>query len=166
MDDSMIRPDPSMTNLSIRRATLRDLDTLVEIDRLSFRPAMAYDGELLGAWLRHPSSIAPVAETDGSVAGFAIAAVERGTRATLITIDVLERFRGLGVGSALLAECEKELRARGVGRLSLQVETTNEAAVRFYVKRNFTRVRTLFDYYEPGADAYQMALDLTGDKGG
>jgi ribosomal protein S18 acetylase RimI-like enzyme len=54
---------------------------------------------------------------------------------------VLSRFRGLGVGSALLRHGEQEIAARGIATAHLHVIASNKRAIAFYEKRGWRPVR-------------------------
>ena len=58
-------------------------------------------------------------------------------------VAVHERFRGRGVGSALITHAEKEAARAGSAGLALDVETDNLQAIRLYERLGFrTRSRT------------------------
>lgn len=78
---------------------------------------------------------------DGSVAGIATLGPERdgdGTRGELWMINVDPDAWGLSVGSALLAEVEARLAARGFAQASLWVVAGNARARRFYQARGWS----------------------------
>jgi ribosomal protein S18 acetylase RimI-like enzyme len=50
-------------------------------------------------------------------------------------LAVAEKLRGQGIGSILMDSAEEQARARGSARLSLDVETKNHGARRFYERR-------------------------------
>jgi GNAT superfamily N-acetyltransferase len=54
---------------------------------------------------------------------------------------IASRFRGRGVGSALLQHGEKEIAARGIATAKLQVIASNHRAIAFYEKRGWRPVR-------------------------
>jgi GNAT superfamily N-acetyltransferase len=98
-----------------------------------------------------------VAESDaGDVIGYACWGHAPMTDATydLYWIAVDPARHGGGVGRALLAACEEDVRARG-GRLLL-IETEGTAAYeptrRFYLRAGYPEVARLRDYYREGAD--------------
>lgn len=75
-----------------------------------------------------------VAERDGEPVGILHYAVD-GETAELVTMDALERHRG--VGTALLDALIGALRTRGLGRLWLVTSNDNLDALRFYQRRGF-----------------------------
>jgi ribosomal protein S18 acetylase RimI-like enzyme len=89
------------------------------------------------------------------------------TPMTLGTFDlywliVAEEARGRGVGAALVAAMEAELRRRG-GRL-VRIETSSlegqGGAARFYERTGYQRVGTIPGFYRPGDDLLTYAKSL------
>lgn len=54
---------------------------------------------------------------------------------------IASRFRGQGVGSALLQHGEKEIAARGIATAHLSVIASNARAIAFYERRDWRRLR-------------------------
>jgi len=123
-----------------------------------------------------------VAEVNGEIVGYAMSRVEetadpvllglfdeRG-RITgfpgearrvghLISIAVLEEYRGRGIGKALLAETIRALRDHyRVESVYLEVRVSNERAIGLYKKFGFRVGRRIPYYYRDGEDAYVMVL--------
>lgn len=53
---------------------------------------------------------------------------------------IVEEYRGLGMGTALLNELFREAKIRGIERLSLSVDPTNAAAMKLYQRFGFEEV--------------------------
>lgn len=53
----------------------------------------------------------------------------------------------------------RELQSRGVQRIYLEVEQTNQPAVRLYEQHGFVPVAVLRDYYGPKRDALRMKYE-------
>ena len=75
--------------------------------------------------------------------------VENGERVCYImTITVLEPYKRYGIASQLLqqaiSDCMKE---RKVSKMTLHVQSTNKAALKFYEKNGFDVKEHLEDYY-------------------
>ena len=90
-----------------------DFAALLRLDYACFPPGIAYSKTMLRYFLKLPSADGVVAEDDGKIVGF-ILTEENPPLAHVITLDVAESHRRQGVGSALLAESEKNLALRGV----------------------------------------------------
>ena len=57
----------------------------------------------------------------------------------IFSLEVLERLRGRGIGTRLLASLEGEARERGFSRVGLGVALENEAARRLYLRLGYRR---------------------------
>lgn len=95
-------------------------------------------------------------DEDGRVLGYACWGLAPMTDATydLYWIAVDAALHGGGVGRALLAACEEDVRARA-GRLLL-IETEGTAAYeptrRFYLRAGYPEIARVRDYYREGSD--------------
>lgn len=69
-------------------------------------------------------------------------------RLYVAVIAVLEAYRGLGIGSALMAEVDAGVaRHPEIVELYLHVQSSNAAAVRFYERQGFAVVGEIASYY-------------------
>jgi ribosomal protein S18 acetylase RimI-like enzyme len=72
-----------------------------------------------------------VAEEEGQVVGVIVGAWD-GRRGWIHHLAVAQPCRGRGIGSALIAEVERRLRAKGCLKVNLLVHRDNEQARRLY----------------------------------
>ncbi|KQX18927.1 GNAT family N-acetyltransferase [Variovorax sp. Root434] len=101
-----------------------------------------------------------VYEHEGRIAGF-----YRATRypgrvrhvACLGTLAVDPAFHGQGIALAMVSEAIDALKATGIRRIELFVESDNAPAMRFYEKLGFEREGTLRKFYKRAGDA--QAID-------
>ncbi len=149
--------------LILRPFAPEDFETLYAIDQVCYPAGIAYSKRTLRWFLRLPGANCLVAEEEGQIAGFLLAE-HAGGRAHLITIDVLERYRRRGVGTALLQAIEQKLAARGVRHVELETATDNQAAVAFWHKHGYRTVGVLKRYYSNDLDAYSMQKLLAASK--
>jgi [ribosomal protein S18]-alanine N-acetyltransferase len=151
-----------MGPVSIRAMVEGDLDRVVEIaagletapqwGRAAYAAALDADGS--------PRRMALVAEVDGGLAGFAVAAVV-GTEAELESIAVEAAAQGRGIGRALMLELIHRLEGSGVGEIGLEVRGSNVAAIGLYSRVGFREVGRRRGYYrEPVEDAVLMGMGL------
>lgn len=140
-----------MAEVSVRRARVGDLDSLVEMVLRHVRAS--YAGQeppaervriLLGTLLLEKEGVVFVAERDGSPVGFAILyftySTEHADRiAVLNDIYVSEEVRGTGAGAALFEACRSFVRENGFHYLTWQVSKDNEAAQRFFERMGAQR---------------------------
>ena len=139
----------------------RDFTALLRLDQGCFPPGIAYSKTMLRYFLKLPSADGTVAEDSGKIVGF-ILTEENPPLAHVITLDVAEPHRRQGVGSALLAESEKNLALRGVRTILLETATDNEAGVAFWKRHGYRIEATLKRYYLRRVDAYEMRKILPG----
>jgi ribosomal protein S18 acetylase RimI-like enzyme len=77
-----------------------------------------------------------VAEEGGEVVGTALAGYD-GHRGWVYYVAVKPAFRRRGVGAALMARVEEDLRVMGCPKLNLQVRASNREAVAFYERLGY-----------------------------
>jgi ribosomal-protein-alanine N-acetyltransferase len=75
-------------------------------------------------------------------------------RCRLYSIAVRNDFEEQGLGSRLLAACERDARDRGCNEMHLEVRTDNFVARRFYEQRGYTNTGLKPGYYEDGSAAF------------
>jgi ribosomal protein S18 acetylase RimI-like enzyme len=85
-----------------------------------------------------------VAELDGRIVGSVLGGFD-GRRGMMYHLAVDPSHRQNGIGALLMDELERRLRDRGCIRYYLLVTQDNEAAIRFYEGRGWTRM-DLFAY--------------------
>jgi ribosomal-protein-alanine N-acetyltransferase len=150
-------------SIRIEQASLEDLETLYELERICFG-RNAYSKQFLRLLLVDPSSIPLKAVTEkGELVGSAIGRVEKiGSQVVghVYTLDVRPDFRRRGVGAALLKSLENEFRKLGCERAILEVAVDNEPAIRLYKLLGYTFTSSLRDYYGRGRDAYRAEKNL------
>ena len=138
--------------LSVHPARASDLPAILAIENASFG-SDAYDRNLFAEYLLKCGGLFLVAMWGTKVAGYAISCINpRG--AELVSIAVLPRDRNRGVGSALIDSTLRRLRRRQVRQLTLMVKVSNTAALSFYERYGFSKLRRVRRYYEDGADGF------------
>lgn len=153
-------PEASPGEVHLRRATINDLDALVELENASF----AVERMSARQWRRHLESLSAeifVAIRERRVVGAAVLFFHRAHRvARLYSIAVAAGERGRGIGETLLGAVEQSARRRGCHVLRLEVRADNPAAQRLYERSGYRRFGLKPGYYEDGADAlrYEKAL--------
>jgi ribosomal protein S18 acetylase RimI-like enzyme len=96
-----------------------------------------------------------VAAEGSHLAGFVLSE-ENPPLAHIITLDVAEKQRRNGIGTALLQQLELNLSARGVRSVLLETAIDNGAAVAFWQRHGYRIEATLKRYYLGRIDAYEM----------
>jgi len=153
-------------SITIRRASLKDLDTLCEIEKECFT-SEAFTREQIGYLLRTPTGVSLVAEIGQEIAGFIIGLIQEYGNAKvghICTLDVLTKNRRRGVASRLLDDLERIFRERGVQTSHLEARADNLAAQELYRKHGYTDVGVLKNYYGRGIHGIQLKKNLTASK--
>ena len=147
--------------LSVRPATVADLEQILEIERTSFSdPWSKQSFRALFDDLRVFFVVASGA--DELILGY-VAAWFVGDEGEVATLAVAPRARRLGVGSLLLDSAIEAAKGRPVSALYLEVRASNVAAKRLYASRGFREIGTRRNYYRrPDEDACVLRLTLAG----
>ncbi len=163
----------------MRRATVADLERILEIERVSFPSPWPRD--YLAQHLGDDGFV--VIEHEGRVIGYTVIGIkipsflerlERRTRALLtgqepqepppvghiLNIAVDPAFRGQGLGKRLLEYALQYCRRLGADQVELEVRTDNEIAIALYQKYGFEIRELLPCYYSNGEDAFVMVKKL------
>lgn len=144
-------PDP-LSPVLIRPARLADVPTLVELLRelFSIERDFAFDAAKhsrgLGLIMARDTACAFVAEVGGTVIGMAtaqalVSTAEGGESALVEDVVVVRSQRGKGIGPQLLEAIEEWGRARGIQRLQLLADRTNEDGLAFYAREGWSTTR-------------------------
>ena len=141
--------------VTLRAHEPRDFAALLRLDQACFPPGISYSKTMLRYFLKLPSADGTVAEDDGKIVGFVLTE-ENPPLAHVITLDVADTYRRQGVGTALLAESERNLALRGVRTVLLETAINNEAGVAFWQRHGYRIEATLKRYYLRSIDAYEM----------
>src|SRR5712672_4504409 len=132
-----------------------DFAALYRLDQSCFPAGISYSKTTLRYFLSLRSADCVVAMQDAHIAGF-ILTEENPPLAHIITLDVAEKFRRVGIASALLAESETNLARRGVRHILLETEHNKEPGVAFWQHHGYVVKATLKRYYLGRLDAYEM----------
>lgn len=161
---------PEAQGAAARQYTLRayeprDFAALHRLDQACFVPGISYSKGMLRYFLVQPGADCIVATEGGArqggrIAGFLLTE-ENPPLAHIITLDVAEGDRRLGVGSLLLAESERNLALRGVRTILLETAIDNVAAIAFWQRHGYRIEATLKGYYLRRLDAYEMRKVLS-----
>lgn len=96
---------------------------------------------------------------DGKPAGF-LNFLRRGKTIYIRDIDVAERNRRKGLGSALLRGLDAMAIRQGMERLGCHINIDNEVSIRFFTANGFERIRVVKGFYDGKFDAYLFAKRL------
>jgi [ribosomal protein S18]-alanine N-acetyltransferase len=146
----------------LRPYDARDFSALYRLDQACFPAGISYSKATLRYFLSLRSADSIVAVESAHIVGF-ILTEENRPLGHVITLDVAEKFRRRGIGSALLAESERNLALRGVRHVLLETAANNEAGVAFWQRHGYGIAATLKRYYLGRLDAYEMRKILRAE---
>ena len=167
---------------TLRRATLDDLDAIMELETSTFgsdawsRGSMRAElGSRHGYYLvaeavggaggerqGEPQGEGEPQHPDAAIAGYAGLLAPLGSgQADIQTIAVAPTARRRGLGRALMRALLAEAGARKAAEVFLEVRADNPNAQQLYASLGFERIAVRPQYYQPdGVDAHIMRLDL------
>lgn len=149
---------------TVREYRKEDFDQIWRLDQDCFPPGIAYTRFELGAYLRQKNSFTLIAAERRRILGF-ITCHRHKMIAHVITIDVREDARRLGVGSLLLDAGEARLQEQGCTGIVLETAVDNAPAIRFYERHGYRVFGTIPRYYHGELDALRMGKNLSQERG-
>ncbi len=121
-------------------------------------------------WKNHGKAFYVAVSPDNEIVGYVMCRVERKPgffrhfivrSGHIVSIAVLEGYRGRGLGYGLMAYALKSLYENyGCEETYLEVRVSNKPAIKLYEKLGYRIVRVEAYYYLDGEDAYVMARPL------
>ncbi len=130
------------------------------IDRICFPEDIAFSREDLIGCLKHPESIAWLAESAGRILGFVLARIDSQSCAHVLTLDVVPSARKHKIGTKLMNQLHADLSRRNVRFSFLEVAVQNIPAQRLYERLQYRYVGVLPGYYHGREDAYRMICPI------
>ena len=150
-------PAPTVT---VRLASLRDLDSLVVLEKASYVSDLFSDEQIEYLLTRAHATVLVLAEDEKLVGAAYMLWRKNQTLGRLYNIAIDPGTRGRGYGARLLAECESEAAIRLCDTVSLEVRADNAPAIHLYEKHGYTVDRKLPAYYEDGGDGLRMLKSI------
>ena len=144
----------------IRRARLKDLDRVTEIEWSMFRSDQL-SRQSLRRYMQVPSAAMIVAEDDKSITGYALVGLRKGSKiGRLYSIAVDKASGKRGIGRALLAASEGVAKKHKCTLFALEVRAQNRRAINLYKKNGYKLTGREDDWYEDGAAALKFEKPL------
>lgn len=141
----------------IRKADLKDLETIVKLEEKIFNHSLGY-AFLRQELVENPFSRIFVYEKDNVIIGYmSYRVIDK--NADIINFLIDEAYQGLGLGKELFKVVYEELLNEGVETLVLEVRSNNKRAIHLYEKFGAKHIRTLKNYYGDD-DAYMMIMEV------
>jgi ribosomal-protein-alanine N-acetyltransferase len=140
-----------------------DFDELLALDQLCFTQGIAYSERELRYFLNRKGGVRLVAAREGTekgIAGFIVAAVEKGQNAHVFTIDVHPDYQRSGLGTQLMREAEQRFAEAKCRSILLEVAVDNLAAISFYKRHGFSVLKSLPRYYNNSIDGLLLGKKM------
>jgi ribosomal-protein-alanine N-acetyltransferase len=103
-----------------------------------------------------------VAEDGNTIVGYCGVFVPApGIEADILTVAVLPAYRRQGIAKEFIRQIEAYAVERQASAMMLEVELTNESAIRLYESLGYMKISVRMDYYGPGKDAHVMRKELS-----
>lgn len=134
-----------MSDLRLRPLHPDDLDRVSEIEsRIAGHPRKVFLEKRFAAATAAPDSFITCAAVDGEkLAGYGFARLQEGefgTRGVVAVLDVIgvdPDAQGKGIGKAVIAEIERQMKKKNIGTLRTQVAWANHRMIRFFSSAGF-----------------------------
>lgn len=146
-----------MKNLVIDKMTLSDLNEIS--DNLTSDFDEFWNSSILESELKNPFSKYIIARLNKKIVGFA-GVIDTVDQLEITNIVVKKDFRKKGIGNELLEQLIKLAKENGKDKITLEVNSTNLAAIKLYEKNGFKNVGFRRKYYNNTYDANIMTLKL------
>ncbi len=147
----------TVAGMQIRTATLADAEHLTELWEAAGLKFGAADvpAELSAVLARDPGLVVVAEDADGLAA--AVLGTFDGRRGWVSRLATRPGRRGHGYASAVLAELERRLAARGCRKVNLLIEQDNKKVTSFYSQHGYTEDQLIFmeKWLTPGTSAHQ-----------
>ncbi len=145
-----------MSAIEIRKVQRDDLNALVALENLCFE-SDRLSRRSFQRWVKGDSSILLVLTDAGTVVGYGLVLLHRGTRlARVYSLALHPSTRGRGCGRQLMLALEAAAVEQGRLFMRLEVSKVNTAAIALYRSLQYREFDELEGYYEDGTEALRM----------
>ena len=152
-----------MKEIVINKAVLADLDSILQIENLSFESDMFSRNQFIYLITRSKGAFF-VAKFNDRVMGYISSLSNVRTKIVRIySIAVHPDARGKNIAQSLINKTKEYTSQNHFSAIALEVKTTNTKAINLYKKNGFNILYVKNGYYADGSDAYYMKLNLFGN---
>ncbi len=103
-----------------------------------------------------------VAEDGNTIVGYCGVFVPApGIEADILTVAVLPDYRRQGIAKEFMRQIEAYALERKASAMMLEVELSNESAIKLYESLGYMKISVRMDYYGPGKDAHVMRKEFS-----
>jgi ribosomal-protein-alanine N-acetyltransferase len=140
----------------LREYVPADFERLWQLDQRCFDREIAYSRGELAYYLRDKTAICLLAIDKDALLGFILGQRDRRCFGHIVTLDIHEKARRLGVGTLLMQTIEQRFRDSGCTSMFLEVAVNNDSAIAFYNKHGYKVLKVLRRYYPGELDGLLM----------
>lgn len=145
--------------LTIRQASLEDLDVLADIEHRAFLPNLYTS--LTKRHYRHlltkGNADILIALLEGKPCGMAVLLYRKGSSlARFYSLSVDPDYQGKGVGTVLFSAAEKTAQQKNLKGMILEIRSDNIQLWERYKKLGYALSREVLDYYPDGQSCIKM----------
>ncbi|KYK31544.1 MAG: hypothetical protein AYK22_02300 [Thermoplasmatales archaeon SG8-52-3] len=150
---------------SIRKITINDLDSIVELERKCFNRFIAYTPKQLKYLITIANSNCLAEIINEKLRGFIIVLYNRRSKvAGIETLNVDPLFQGNGIGKKLIKAAEEDMYTMYIKKIRLEVSVGNISAIKLYERLGFIKIALLKEYYTykqySSYDAFRMVKEI------
>jgi ribosomal-protein-alanine N-acetyltransferase len=103
-----------------------------------------------------------VAEDGNTIVGYCGVFVPApGIEADILTVAVLPDYRRQGIAKEFMRQIEAYAIEREASAMMLEVELSNDSAIKLYESLGYMKISVRMDYYGPGKDAHVMRKEFS-----
>jgi ribosomal-protein-alanine N-acetyltransferase len=103
-----------------------------------------------------------VAEDGNTIVGYCGVFVPApGIEADILTVAVLPAYRRQGIAKEFMRQIEEYAVEKEASAMMLEVELSNESAIKLYQSLGYMKISVRMDYYGPGKDAHVMRKEFS-----
>lgn len=150
-------------NLTIRKAKIKDLDDLVEIEKSAFDQNYYYliSKSQFNYLLTKANAEIWLAFQGEVKCGMIVLLYRKNSHyARLYSISVLPDFQGRGIGNQLMAHGQKSIIAKGLKEIRQEVRSDNKKLIKKYKKDGFKIYVKQSKYYPDGVSCCKLKKNL------
>jgi ribosomal-protein-alanine N-acetyltransferase len=141
---------------------LKDLEALCRIEEECFTRETFSKGQM-AFFLKSSNAVSLKAQIGGETVGFILGLIEQSGKSLvghIYTIDVVPKYRRIGVGVKLLEEIEQNFTRKDAEACVLEVRISNLAARKLYRKQGYSEFEKLDSYYAKGIHGIRLEKKL------
>jgi ribosomal-protein-alanine N-acetyltransferase len=148
--------------ITYRQPMALDIPTLVVLDKEYFPYSPWSPAQFKEEFAGIPSTrFFELAISDNQIVGYAgVLAPGPDAVADLLTVTVIDGFRGQGIAKRLIADLEGYCQSKGSSAITLEVATDNTSAIALYEYMGYSQISKRSNYYGSKKDAFVMQKEF------